>query len=106
MVSPAEFILTSLTILIFVVYRFRLWARIRRAHLTTAIGFTHRLHRNWVETVMEEKRDVLAVQTLRNSAMTDGFVLDSHFGWAKEGGSVQVDLTYPLHRFLSNNFDI
>ena len=35
----------------------------------------------------------------------DSFVLGSHFGWAKEGGSVQVDLTYPLHRFLFKNFD-
>jgi outer membrane phospholipase A len=37
---------------------------------------------------------------------SDGFVFGSHFGWAKEGGSVQVDLTYPLHRFLFNNLDI
>ena len=36
----------------------------------------------------------------------DGFVLGSHFGWAKEGGSVQVNLTYPVHRFLFNNLDV
>ena len=36
----------------------------------------------------------------------DGFVLGSHLGWAKEGASVQLDLTYPLHRFLFNNLDV
>ena len=30
----------------------------------------------------------------------DGFVIGAHVGWANEGGSAQVDLTYPLHRFL------
>jgi len=35
----------------------------------------------------------------------DGFVQGSHLGWAKEGGSVQVDLTYPMRRFLLKNFD-
>jgi len=30
----------------------------------------------------------------------DSFVLGSTFRWAQEGASVQVDLTYPIHRFL------
>ncbi len=33
----------------------------------------------------------------------DSFVVGSHLRWAQEGGSVQLDLTYPLHRFLFNN---
>jgi phospholipase A1/A2 len=36
----------------------------------------------------------------------DSFVLDSHLGWAKEGGSLQLDLTYPLDRLCSSNFDL
>lgn len=36
----------------------------------------------------------------------DGLVLESHFSWAREGGSCQVDLTYPLHRFLFNNINL
>ena len=35
----------------------------------------------------------------------DSFVLGSHLRWAQEGGSIQLDLTYPLHRFLFNNLD-
>ncbi len=35
----------------------------------------------------------------------DSFVMDSHLGWAKEGGSLQLDLTYPLHH-LFDSFDL
>ncbi|MGB5421133.1 MAG: phospholipase A [Desulfobacterales bacterium] len=36
----------------------------------------------------------------------DSFVLNSYLGWAKEGGSLQLDLTYPLDRLFSSNFDL
>ncbi|MDH4206755.1 MAG: phospholipase A [Desulfobacteraceae bacterium] len=36
----------------------------------------------------------------------DSFVLGSHFRWAKEGGSMELDLTYPLHRFIFKNLDL
>ncbi|MBW2605498.1 MAG: phospholipase A [Deltaproteobacteria bacterium] len=36
----------------------------------------------------------------------DGFVLGSHFRWAKKGGSIELDLTYPLNRFIFKNFDL
>ena len=36
----------------------------------------------------------------------DGFVLGPSFRWADEGASIQLDLTYPLHRFLFNTLDI
>ena len=36
----------------------------------------------------------------------DSFVLKSSLRWAKKGASVQLDLTYPLHRFLLNTLDI
>jgi phospholipase A1 len=32
----------------------------------------------------------------------DGFLLASSFRWAKKGGSIQTDLTYPLHRLFSD----
>ncbi|MBC8430558.1 MAG: phospholipase A [Desulfobacterales bacterium] len=35
----------------------------------------------------------------------DSFVLGSFFRWADEGASVQLDLTYPIHRFPFSNFD-
>lgn len=36
----------------------------------------------------------------------DGFVLGSNLRWARRGGSVQLDLTYPLHHFSFDNFDL
>lgn len=36
----------------------------------------------------------------------DSFVLGSSFRWAREGASIRLDLTYPLHRFLFNALDI
>jgi outer membrane phospholipase A len=35
----------------------------------------------------------------------DSFVLNTSLRWAAEGPSVQLDLTYPLHRFLFNTLD-
>lgn len=36
----------------------------------------------------------------------DGWVLAADFGWARKGGSVQLDLTYPLNRLFHNTLDI
>lgn len=32
-------------------------------------------------------------------------IVDSHLRWAEQGGSVQIDLTYPMHRLLGQNID-
>ena len=37
--------------------------------MTTAVGITNHLRGHWVESIMEERRDILAVQTLRNLTM-------------------------------------
>lgn len=36
----------------------------------------------------------------------DGFVLDSHFRWATEGASLQLDLTYPIRQLSYRNIDL
>ncbi len=36
----------------------------------------------------------------------DGFVLGTSFQWADEGASIQIDCSYPLHRFLFNTLDL
>jgi len=36
----------------------------------------------------------------------DSFVLGSNIRWAQEGGSLQLDLTYPLRRLLFGNIDV
>ncbi|MFC1829335.1 phospholipase A [Thermodesulfobacteriota bacterium] len=37
--------------------------------------------------------------------MPDNFMLGSYFRWADEGASIQLDLTYPVHRFPFSTFD-
>jgi outer membrane phospholipase A len=36
----------------------------------------------------------------------DGFVLGSHFRWAKEGGSMELDLTYPLSQSVFKHLNL
>lgn len=36
----------------------------------------------------------------------DGFVLDSRFRWASQGGSMQLDLTYPIRQLSRRNIDL
>ena len=36
----------------------------------------------------------------------DSLVFDGYFGYAKEGGSMQLNLTYPLHKIFFNNLDL
>ena len=35
----------------------------------------------------------------------NSIVFDAHFGYAEEGGSMELNLTYPLHKLLFNNLD-
>lgn len=38
--------------------------------------------------------------------LADSLVLGSTFRWAEEGASIQLDLSYPLHRFFNGALDI
>jgi outer membrane phospholipase A len=40
------------------------------------------------------------------AGQTDGFVLGSHFRYAKEGGSVELNLTYPLSQIIFKNLNL
>ena len=48
--------------------------RVRRAPTTTSLGFSNQSRVQWVEAVIAEQRDVLAVQTLRNWTMAATFL--------------------------------
>lgn len=71
-----------LTDLLLVVFAFSLIAayhgwllrRIRTRPMTTAVSLTRHVRKQWVEMAMAERRDVLAVQTLRNSTMAATFL--------------------------------
>ena len=36
----------------------------------------------------------------------NSIVFDSHFGYAQEGGSMELNLTYPLHKLFFHNLDL
>lgn len=66
-----EYFWSTLALALLVGYHWRLYLRVRRAPLTTAIGLNIHSRRAWVEMIMSEpNRDLLAVQTLRNWSMS------------------------------------
>ena len=69
-----EIVLVVITAVVIVAYHAHLYVKVRRAPLTTAIGITNHARQMWVEGVMADKRDILAVQTLRNQVMAATFL--------------------------------
>ena len=66
--------LTVAAFLILGVYHLHWIYRIYHKPMTTAVGITNHLRAHWVESIMEERRDILAVQTLRNWTMAASFL--------------------------------
>ena len=56
------------------IYHLTLFVRVRRYPMGTAIGITAHARRLWVKEVVQEKRDILAIQTLRNQVMAATFL--------------------------------
>ena len=69
-----DFYLTAASFLILAIYHVQWIYRIYRKPMTTAMGITNHLRGHWVESIMEERRDILAVQTLRNLTMAASFL--------------------------------
>jgi len=69
-----DFNLTAASFLILAIYHAQWIYRIYRKPMTTATGITNHLRGHWVESIMEERRDILAVQTLRNWTMAASFL--------------------------------
>jgi uncharacterized membrane protein len=57
-----------------IAYHAHLFKKVHRDPLTTAIGITNHARQMWVEGIIREKRDILAVQTLRNQVMAATFL--------------------------------
>ncbi|MFP4559875.1 MAG: DUF599 domain-containing protein [Thiohalorhabdus sp.] len=66
--------LAALAFLLLVAYHLRLLRRLRRHPEATGLGLADRVRERWVEMVMAERRDILAVQTLRNWTMAATFL--------------------------------
>lgn len=58
--------MVALSVALFSGYHLLLVREVRRAPERTASGLAHILRHAWVDSVIEDKRDVIVVQTLRN----------------------------------------
>jgi uncharacterized membrane protein len=72
--AQGEFWLTAASFLILGIYHLHWIYLIYRKPMTTAMGITNHLRGHWVESIMAERRDILAVQTLRNWVMAASFL--------------------------------
>lgn len=73
-ISLKEVMLVLAAAAVFALYHLHLLSKVRRDPLTTAVGITNHARRMWVKGVMGEKRDIMAVQTLRNQVMAATFL--------------------------------
>jgi uncharacterized membrane protein len=69
-----EIMSPSLAAVLIIIYHVHYYFQVKRFPMQTAIGITRHLRTFWVETIMEQKRDILAVQTLRNWVMASSFL--------------------------------
>jgi len=73
-ISLYEIILAVSTAIVIIAYHTHLYMVFRRNPLETSIGITNHARQMWVTGVMKDKRDILAVQTLRNQVMAATFL--------------------------------
>ncbi len=69
-----EIILVFSTIVILISYHIHLYLKVRHDPMTTAVGITNHAREMWVKGIIRGKRDILAVQTLRNQVMASSFL--------------------------------
>jgi uncharacterized membrane protein len=69
-----ELVFTVVSFFLLIVYHTYLWCQVKTKPLTTAMGITNHLRGHWVESIMADNRDILAVQTLRNWVMASSFL--------------------------------
>jgi len=69
-----EYGLSPAALLLLVLYHVYLYRKMRDDPLSTSLGLARRTRTLWVQTIMEGKKDILAVQTLRNWTMAATFL--------------------------------
>ncbi len=70
----SEIVFGSATFVVLTAYHLYWLYQVRRAPLQTYSGVTRHLRRVWVESIIEQKRDILSVQSLRNWIMASSFL--------------------------------
>lgn len=74
MTFNAELMTSTAAFVIFGVYHIYLAIIVSRFPMKTALGTTHKIRQIWAKTVIENQKDVAAVQTLRNHIMAASFL--------------------------------
>ena len=72
--SWPERILVGPGIVLIIVYHVYLYFRVKHYPLSTAIGITNHARRLWTMEMRKNKRDIVAVQTIRNQVMAATFL--------------------------------
>ena len=73
-ISLQEIMIVVLAALVITAYHAHLYIKVRRDPLKTAIGITNHARQMWVKGVIRDKRDIMAVQTMRNQVMAATFL--------------------------------
>ena len=73
-ISWQEVMLVGPGIVLIIGYHLYLYFRVKHYPLTTAIGITNHARRLWTREIRENKRDIVAVQTIRNQVMAATFL--------------------------------
>ncbi len=72
--SHIEYGLSPAALLLLVIYHVHLYLKVRHEPLSTSLGLAARARALWVQAMMRDSRDILAVQTLRNWTMAATFL--------------------------------
>ncbi len=85
-------------------YHIHLFFKFKRDPLGTAMGITNHARRRWVENVMQERRDILAIQTFRNQIMAATFLASAAILISL--GLLGVAFRPDLHREISHALNL
>ena len=69
-----EAIICGFSVALVGLYHLHLFFKVRKNPEATAVGMTNLMRQQWVATIMGERRDILAVQTLRNWVMASSLL--------------------------------
>jgi uncharacterized membrane protein len=69
-----EYGLSPVALLVLIVYHINLYRKVRNDPMSTSMGLADHTREMWVQNIMAEGKDILAVQTLRNWTMAATFL--------------------------------
>lgn len=73
-ISLQEMMLVVSAAVVIIAYHAHQYTKVRRDPLTAAVGITNHARQMWVKGVIRDRRDIMAVQTLRNKVMAATFL--------------------------------